>query len=817
MVNGFPQLSNIDDTTFGTINNRAGKNVSVSALKPWIRVISSVDGGLVIESIPKNDSFSQRYGNSKRAGRVGINFKGNDVLEDISVRGYRPSPTIDSVDVQNGAQGLSRKTTFTIVCYTLGQVEMVTKHFLEPGYTALVEYGWNTKSSYNQKCKLDICSIASYNNIKTIISKRKASEGTYDAVLGYITGGGISYGDGETFNVAVELTSLGEIPAYLQQQRGIVKVNDKNTIKTGKKFQSEQIQGAQGRGILSGKKNIGKALFMQMYNDLPQSKQIESIKKLVDEDQWNDPANFINMDEKIRETLRDDFDGNLAGVAEVKLKTTTNGKAVAKIPEGVSLITDQRFIRMDLAFKIINTVEDVDLQPKMIKGGKCDATFVMNNLIDISSTVCRGHKHMFSTDISKLYIPNRHLPNFGLTDALTSDEIKSSFINLNNIDALAEDGHPQTTRAYRYFPRLVPTTIYDLNKIDNTFNPYELEPYSWGLLRDLYVNFDFFKEVISRKGLLIKDVVLDLLNGISSAVNMYWEFQIIDRCSSGGDEAYGDEYDKSTQSAAGVVQLQVRDVTLSGKPLKTNTRVKHFQSRGVKTPFLTSELKMDIPGAMKNMIVGQRNAGISINQDGQDMLVNENGLFSNRRDPVLDEINSFIASTNPPDTGSADQRDTDRDGKVTDAEKEEQRKKNIELFTSTAGIIPRIQDMSGNIDAVKNWYDFIDTNGTTLEELMIVGTFNDPSLLKIIQQIDNGIIINGQYKGVKNNSIILPIGFNFTLHGVSGLKVGDVFKIDDLPNKYSSKIFQIMRINNSLTDDGWITSVEANIRNTDVV
>jgi hypothetical protein len=113
-----------------------------------------------------------------------------------------------------------------------------------------------------------------------------------------------------------------------------------------------------------------------------------------------------------------------------------------------------------------------------------------------------------------------------------------------------------------------------------------------------------------------------------------------------------------------------------------------------------------------------------------------------------------------------------------------------------------------------NWFDFIDTNANTLNDLLIVGTYNDPSLLKMIQQMDDGIFVGGDYKGITQNSIILPIFFNFTIHGVSGLKVGDVFKIQDLPKKYSDRIFQIMRINHTLDSNGWFTQVESQIRNT---
>jgi len=213
------------------------------------------------------------------------------------------------------------------------------------------------------------------------------------------------------------------------------------------------------------------------------------------------------------------------------------------------------------------------------------------------------------------------------------------------------------------------------------------------------------------------------------------------------------------------------------------------------------------------MIVGQRNAASQGNAEARDIIMdgNKDGLFSNVVDPVLKAINSMAKNA---EQAKKDPEKPEEKKSDEDIEKEN-KKKNLELFTQTAGIFPRIQNSKGNTDAVVNWFDFIDTNRSTLNELLIVGTYNDPSLLKMIQQIDDCIFTGGSYKGVRNNSIILPIKFDFTIHGVSGLKVGDVFKIDDLPKKYRTKIFQIMRINHSLDDNGWFTQVESQIRNTD--
>ena len=219
----FPQYSNVEPQIQETLKSRIGNNVEMSKLMPWIRISSAVDGGCIIGSNLQIDSFSTRYGNSTKSGMIGTNFKGQPVEEDFSTRGLRPSPVIENLNVQNGAEGLTRKASFEIKCFSLVQAEKVCKYFLEPRFYVLVEWGWNTKDSYTSIANLregnepgPIWEMISYNNLGIVKKKRKDSKGHYDGFLGVITGGGISYGDDETHIIAVEITTTGEIPAYLQ-------------------------------------------------------------------------------------------------------------------------------------------------------------------------------------------------------------------------------------------------------------------------------------------------------------------------------------------------------------------------------------------------------------------------------------------------------------------------------------------------------------------------------------------------------------------------------------------------------------------------
>ena len=798
----FPQLSNINSTILKTINNRIGNNISMSQLKPWIRVMSATGEGFVLESLPESPSFTNRYGTATRGGMVGMNWKGEPIQESGSGRGLRPSPIIDALSVSNGTEGLSRKISFNVKCFTLGQAEIIIGYLNEPGYTVLVEYGWNTPISVQQKCPFNVCAMVAYNNLGVVKSKRTSSEGTYDAFLGYITGGGMKYGDAESFDISVELTTIGEIPAYLQQHKGFPEAKEGGSGKeTSKKYKTWEINKA------VKDEEIGQALFMQMFNDLPGAKQTDEVKKLIDKSEiikvgnvtidrgpFASTGNFINMDKDIREQLTEDLTD-----ANMRLDQTDENKGkVAKIPEGVPLISQERFIRMGLAMEILNATQ-VELKPKKT----CDGNIkTMNFKIAHEYTICRAFKHIFSADPTKLFIPNKNMPGFGLVDALTATEDLNSFIDLKNLAGNVVDIHPETTDTKRYFPNEKPLGETNLPSTqtytwDSDYIPYVCDAFEYGLLADLFINYDFFLQCIQKNGLVIKDVLIDMLNGLSSAVNFYWDFQIRESGEDGGN-----------------VGLTIVDNSFCGKKAPT-AKITKWQSRGLDSPFIDCGLDFDIPGAMKNQIVAQRCAPsnsttTSFVSDGKEIPLDT--LFAKDNDPVLEKLNSMRSeAAENQDAGDDTEEPTEED------KEQEIRKANYELFTQKAGVYPKVQDRNGNTDAEKNWYDFLsDSNANTLEGLLFVGAWRDFGLLKTVQLIDelgNGAIPPAGTEGQTKNSVLLPIKFNFTIPGVSGLKIGDIFKIIDLPKKYRDRVFQVTQVEHSIDDSGWSTTVNAQIRN----
>lgn len=898
-MSAFPNLSNIEPSISKAIKDKANASLANSGKLPWFRLVTFAgpedkDGnkGLVINSINPGESFSTRYGSLNTAGIVGYkasNYPKSPVVAgkvfvrknskgeqekyteggtSFENRGLRPNPIIENLKVENGTEGLTRNVSFTIKCFTLAQAEVVSQHYLDAGSYVLVEWGWNTQKSFSQLAggggKIDPCDLVHYSNLAVLKDKRKASEGTYDAVLAVITKGGITYGDDESYLVQVNLTSQGEMPAYLRSQTG--GLISPNQAATGIKFTQGELDQAEDEET----GNVGKFLFMQMYNDLPLSKQIGKIKDFQNgEDSngipWTHPANFLNMDEEVREDL-------VESLKNVKLRSSEED--TLKVPEDVPLFSNERFIRFELAFEILKTIDSVQFlntpcgSKTLSDGTKINPRKIQD--ISINETICRAHKHIFSTDKTKLFIPNTNLPDFRLNDFLKNTEAATG-----SLDPFEQDGskkgviatinaHPNpsnggdSTNDSTIFAFPATKDIEVTISYDTTIVKKEPKAHNYGYLKNLYVNYNFFLDVMQRPGLMMHECLMEILNGMSSACNLFWDFQIYEV----GDPKEGN------------IRLEVFDKTFLGMTeqayQKDNNGIPGvittiFQSRGILSPFLDASMDMSIAGDMMNQIIMQKNkpaedsegntdpnlAGYSSNESEAQNL--KTGLFSSFGDPVskiLDKLSNDTitydkavdkarqdAYTNQ-EEATKDERsfwnktksagkwlwggtksvgssigDTARELWTGDNKKQaEVRKSNFKYLSTRAGVLPKINDRNQDYDVANEWYDLWSGNNAKLEDVVFIGTWNDPILLKKYQLYDHIKATEVGKDDFNANPVLVPVKFEFTIHGISGLKVGDCFIVSDLPKRYNDKIFQITQINHEV-GDLWKTTVEAQMRN----
>jgi len=827
MPGSFPNLSNIYTELETTLKNRAGNNnpwnakvnPGVSGLSTWIRLLSGASpNGCILESInPNATDFKSVYGSMggdyTGPGAVGRNFNGDEIwIPSGKSRALRPSPIITSMTMDEKAEGGSRLATIKIRAFTKEQGDILAGYFLEPGFHCLCEWGWNTQKSNAQKVgsgnTVTACDLVAYDQWSTIKTKRIKSDFTYDAFLGIVTGGGISFGDNESYELEVKLTSIGNVAEYMQTHRDANNTSS-NEKESGKTFKPEQIEAAVGNN------KIGSALFMQMFNQLPGQKRTPEVYKLWNEPKWADSANFVNMDKVVAETLKD----ALTESAELK---TDSGKDL-EIPKELPLLSEHKFIRFELACEIINKYP-IQLARK---GSSCPGYDTRSKLVNIQSTYISGFPHMFSTDPTKLFIPNPTTPNFKFLDALSAKTEITNFVEFAALDDAKNFAniHPEAeltsypwlqhmdsrkdpaTGKDRPVPYAFPNTrgLSSKNPADSTFIAIEEKARFWGYLKDLYINFNFFVECISKPNFVVRDVFYEMLNGMSSACNSIWKFQI---------------QESIVANNAGKFELSVVDLNFLGD-ISNNSGIVTFQSRGVKSPFISCDFSVEVPAAMMSSVVNNKlkdDKGKTYDHSPElNPRPMKGTVFSRREDRVGTALAGIQQAETESDEKPPDTSNTAPARKSADELEKEAKIANFEFFVKTGAVYPKVQNREAKLDITKSWFDWNSSNDNTAESVLMVGAWNDTSALRQCFLVDKGLTpIQTLQKKVANNTQNPPFGvadFDFKVHGVSGFKVGDQLQIDGLPDKFGApNVFQVVKVDHTLDGMTWTTDVKTKLR-----
>lgn len=819
--NLYPELREVLDSRVQNTNNPISLG-GVGGLSTWIRVISAANDGLVMQSIHKPDSynisteFEKRYGNDSKPGIIGYALDLSTPIEiEGTGRGLRPSPIITDFKIEEAQQGALKLISFNVRCFTMEQVDVVTKYFLEPGFHILTEWGWNVNDAYSQRVGgggvITPCDIAQYNNWPFLKEKRKNSKYQYDASLGIVTGGGVKFGDGETYDVEVKTSGVGQVAEYMQVQSSGNRTDivDENNPPS---FEPEKI----------GESTPDVALFKQMYNGLPNTKKTARIKKWASGADsngvsWAYEGNFVNFDEEIKDYL---------------LKTLTKGATIRnksgdklEIPTDVPLFDEERFIRFELAVEIFNSFV-MDLEPKETE---CSGIKSQLLKIDISNTAIKAFPHMWSTDKSVLYVPNTQAPNFGLRQALvdSGNEEPVKFINfeeLNNVEFQANlhplvEQAPDDERAEKNGSANDPATgqsrpvpfafpcLYDLDEsiltysCDDTVEPLQERAGFWGWLKDLYINYDFFVECLSKSNMNSKDVLFEMLNGMSGACNSIWDFQLREG--------------PALNDPDGPTVLCVEDVTFRGYvPEETVGNIATYQARGVKSPFTSISWDMSIPGALQSSVMIKKMSNNKVDGSGDTPHALYGGVFSDPGE-VEDKVGTILNKISV--QGESDEPETLEN---QEEETPPANAKTFDLFANRAGVFSRIQNRKGKIDIVNNLTDkeLTKKDNGNIESLLCVGTWDDKAALKSVELIDRGLKkgVNGEVDKEYTNRVNPIPGLakvQFTIQGLSGFKVGDMIQFEGIPLKYGPPSFyQVVKTSQSISGTSWSTDITCDFR-----
>lgn len=883
----WPKLTNIDDNIVRKIKSYSDSQ-NTSKLSAWIRIFSGavVNGqnGLILESNTDlklfkaaGDESPSIYGDVNSSGVLGYDWGGKTPVTSDVGRNFRPSPVVTSFSVKEGKDQISRQATLQLKVFSLEQMEKLQSYLLEPGYSLFIEWGWNTDDGVRNITLKNDASDALVKEIankslswKSLSEKRKNSNGEYDCFLGFIVGGTIS-GEDENFTISVTLRGAPSLPTYLQSHQGNVQLDPSGSV-----AESRKVKKTFGPADFEEPNATypGRRRFAKMFNDLPAFRQTEDVKSLVDKAFYDQ---FINFDEVVRKQILEGL--NQPGYAfwrsDTEVELTVSGSNPISINKE-NLFSDKRFIRMDLAVKILNKIGALD---RYEIGGK-EVTFQ----IDIDNTVIGSFPYQFSTKSDKLIIPGGH-PDFfryylqvdtveQLEGGLGNGKLK---VNGTVYPAVRDDDGLQSFRPNE-----------DLDKFG-----YKEESGYYGYLKWLFVNFDMFKTKIEQKNKNIREILLDILNEMSSAVNSYWNFQVVEGEFIKNPEKIGftTEYNNPDKEDGDIILTVIDENFVGQNPNKT---IQSFTHSGRGSVFLEANVDFSLPAEMTNKIVMER-LGVSSNPDQKQIAVNDYSFFNAQTDLFLKAVtpsgfgedNSKTPNTPPPAASEVKATEKEnlenqiRDNSAKIEKAREDRKKWIDEVYSkytygqqqqdirTRGSKPNhpvtvadktIADLSkenANLrsqvntknkeikDAKKAEEDAkiqqLSANlSSYLEKLTVVPLANKGSVgIAKSALLDEKYLRNETYlrsyfaiynfddteyldklsrdafakKGNASLSHPLPIKYNFKILGNSGIRRGDTFIINGIPKKFQDHgIFQVTQIEHSLEGMQWFTNITGEYR-----
>jgi hypothetical protein len=624
-------------------------------------------------------------------------------------------------------------------------METVAQHFLEPGISVFLHWGWNTTEgslTYDIK-PASVAKLKDFNNINV---HRANTSGHSDTYLGFVTGGEVSMQD-DYWDITVNCRGFLELPAYMMAADNGITEKQKASNAAGTVPPPLEYSGNE----ISAETLAGRKRWMLCFNDLPSNKRTAVVKGL--ESKLSDIGNFINFDEGVKDainsTTKKGFWASLFGGGDVTIKF---GSAEAELAEDTKIINDERYIRFGALMEIINASDIIGLN---LSGQ------VLPFAIRSDRTACTAFEKIFSTDKTKLFIPNKNTPKADFVAVAQNGGVQTDF------KGICDNTVSRTTGPKVEFPTYeLDVPIPNISSTGMTVKFAKKTNYTAGMLDNLYVNFAFAKGILETKSLPMKDALYQILNGMSGAAGSIWDFQIVD-----------------LPNETGVNQLHIIDRNLTDK----TTHSDEFVATGVNSPFLEVGLSMDISGQLASQVMLNKSAAAY-----NSSMPPVKGLFLKQVDDMLQtKVEVFGGTKGAPSTNTT--------AKPTDAKAENERKKrDFATFLGKVGLAPGVLlnntvtwPASGEVHSICYQTAFDDLN---LFESLKTGS-------DYTQETGTGV------------SILLPINLTLKMHGVSGIKRGDKIKIDALPPQYKKGgFFQVTGITQTLNEDYWTTEVKGTFR-----
>lgn len=700
-----------------------------------------------------------------------------------------PPPEIEKIEITIQKE-LYRRAKIDWVCFSKKQLEYMTPYFLVPGLTCILEWGWNL---FNPKSLIDLndtTRLKKYNDnpyplyTNHIIS----SNGNYDVLFGRITQFDWS-ADGNKFKCTTEITSQDRLYS------GLV-VDAKSEFRNKDAEENKKITPFEDL-----KNFINKTLpiFKEVRSGIPPIlNDIVSYIKDHHPDNWEEYVYGV-------------FYGRDADVLKNKINNVNEYSSDQDFDRPAG--SKDLWVNLGLVMECINKHHDKLETPNRNQIFR----------VDIDDVVISGHPNLISCDGTILLIPNAKAPKYfcgeygfknppgsdkPLRDVTDFDILKNCTEPINgsaisrkkateadksgvgnvsdyrlksiclqdngsyrdDIDALINrvryssfditynrgGRKDSTTSKSRFSFPFIDDKIIGKHKYNKKYN---------GLLRDLYVNVEYLRLLISDDSISTYTQLIErLMIDVSKSAGEFWDFRLVS--GTGSWRNSDDEDDSDKPATMKIVDYKFFNTQNVNEPVYT------FDYSDSDSLLLGLGFKPTLSNAqaIRTIYAQTNNPGNKV-------------ILTNGENELLDYM-------------FKDRLALDGRGKEPRVKKEAdvEHWETMRFLQQVTPPKPTVYQMTTKED-----------NKIIIRRLAIPS--EQASILKIL--LDDG----DEENNPKYTGIMPGIQASFTLQGIGGLRTFMMFLVRNLPRPYSHKniIFRIVDVQETIESGKWITVITAGV------
>jgi uncharacterized protein YggL (DUF469 family) len=303
-----------------------------------------------------------RGGFPQSSKRVNLSYGDPSIASNPDSDGYGavPMPGIVDANVRTkSAYGSLREAKVNFVCHNLRQLEILELLYMRPGYPVLMEWGWtphikndgSIENIFNSISDNDSFWDDSQVNQKQlqddILERKKSSNGNYDGFVGFVTNFSYTARADGGFNCTTELISMGEVIDSLKVPSVGFSSIDTSDFSELDEVEKKKIIYRSSLGVLMSEINYAVGTDVSISTDLREEALNEGLDPAeINQGDLNTKAGeLIGFARKnLREILGDDF------IDQALIERFT----VLKDKDGTEIQTKTGFIRWDALADLIN-------------------------------------------------------------------------------------------------------------------------------------------------------------------------------------------------------------------------------------------------------------------------------------------------------------------------------------------------------------------------------------------------------------------------------------------------------------------------------